>query len=442
MASLWYKCLSELENEISSESFSTWIRPLHLIEKKEHITLLAPNRFVLDWVKDNYLDAINEKLSKYSPEPVPVFLEIGSKKLNIINPKIAETDKNAKKQISLFQANNLNQKFTFNNFVEGKSNHLAKAASLAVADQIGEQFNPLLIYGASGLGKTHIVHAIGNQALQQNPLTRIVYLHSETFLHEMVNAIRQRSMNVFKEFYRSIDLLLIDDIQFFANKPQTQEEFFHTFNSLLENKHQVVLTCDKYPKEIDGLEDRLKSRFSSGLPVFIEPPDFETRAAILIDKAKQNKINIPNEVAYFIAKRIPSNVRDLEGALRRVIANAQFTDSPITLEFTKEALRDLISSQDKLIGIENIQKTVAEYYKIKVSDLKSKRRTRSITRPRQIAMVLARELTNQSYPEIGKAFGDRDHTTVINACKKVEALKSSNDEINEEYIHLLRLLSH
>jgi chromosomal replication initiator protein len=332
--------------------------------------------------------------------------------------------------------------FNFENFVEGKSNQLARAASLQVSENIGRAYNPLLIYGSSGLGKTHLMHAIGNAILEKRPSAVVVYLHSEKFVQDMVRALQQNSINNFKEYYRAIDVLLIDDIQFFAGKERSQEEFFHTFNSLLDRKHQVVLTCDKYPKEIVGLEDRLKSRFGSGLPVSIEPPDMETRAAILMKKTAQTNVKLPQEVAFFIAKRIPSNVRDLEGALRRVIANAQFTGREITIEFTKEALHDLISLQDKLVSIENIQKTVADYFKIRVADILSKSRSQSVTRPRQIAMSLSRELTSHSLAEIGDAFSGRDHSTVINACKKVESLRKSDAKTDEDYANLLRSLHH
>ena len=319
---------------------------------------------------------------------------------------------------------------------------MARAASIQVSENIGKAYNPLLIYGSSGLGKTHIMHAIGNAVFQKNPSATIVYLHSEKFVQDMVRALQQNSINSFKEYYRGIDVLLIDDIQFFAGKERSQEEFFHTFNTLLEKKHQIVLTCDKYPKEIIGLEDRLKSRFGCGLPVSIEPPDMETRAAILMKKAAQVNVELPQEVAFFIAKKIPFNVRDLEGALRRVIANAQFTGREITTEFTKEALHDLISLKDKLVNIDNIQKTVAEYFKIRVADLSSKNRKQTVTRPRQMAMCLARELTSHSFPEIGDAFGGRDHTTVMNACKKINELKEADHKIAEDYSNLLRTLSH
>ena len=438
MSSIWDNCLTKLENEIASSDFSTWIRPLQALENQGQIKILAPNRFVLDWVKQHYFSKIEESVREFSNSTLELSLEIGSKKpesnpiINSIKP--AEIKKST--------PNFLNKSFTFDNFVEGKSNQLARAASIQVSENIGRAYNPLLIYGSSGLGKTHLMHAIGNAVLQKNPSATVVYLHSEKFVQDMVKSLQQNSINAFKEYYRGIDVLLIDDIQFFAGKERSQEEFFHTFNTLLDNKRQIVLTCDKYPKEIVGLEDRLKSRFGCGLPVSIEPPDMETRAAILMKKAQQANIVLPQEVAFFIAKKIPFNVRDLEGALRRVIANSQFTGRPISIEFTKEALHDLISLKDKLVNMDNIQKTVAEYFKIRVTDLSSKNRKQNITRPRQIAMCLARELTSHSFPEIGDAFGGRDHTTVMNACKKINELKVSDMGIAEDYSNLLRTLSH
>ena len=437
MSSIWTNCLAKLENEISGSDFSTWIRPLQALEVEGQLKLLAPNRFVLDWVKEHYLAKLEDAIYEFSNGSLGLIFEIGSKSV-----PAPSTTPSKPTEIKKASPSNLNKSFTFDNFVEGKSNQLARAASIQVSENIGKAYNPLLIYGSSGLGKTHLMHAIGNAVLQRNPSTTIVYLHSEKFVQDMVRALQQNAISSFKEYYRSIDVLLIDDIQFFAGKERSQEEFFHTFNTLLEKKHQVVLTCDKYPKEIVGLEDRLKSRFSWGLPVSIEPPDLETRAAILMNKAALVNVELPQEVAFFMAKRIPSNVRDLEGALRRVIANAQFTGREITTEFTKEALHDLISLQDKLVNIDNIQKIVAEYFKIRVADLSSKNRRQSITRPRQMAMCLARELTSHSFPEIGDAFGGRDHTTVMNACKRIAELKEADTKVAEDYSNLLRTLSH
>ncbi len=437
MTSLWNTCLSILENEVSASDFSTWIRPLQAEEENKQIKLLAPNRFVLDWVKEHHFDKIEQTVQQFSNGDYVISLAIGTK--NNTKQPLSPASKNTK--VKTKQPNFINLAFTFDSFVEGKSNQLARAASIQVSENVGNTYNPLLIYGGSGLGKTHLMHAIGAAILKKKPSANIIYLHSEKFVQDMVKALQQNSINTFKNFYRTVDTLLIDDIQFFAGKERSQEEFFHTFNNLLEKKHQVVMTCDKYPKEIDGLEDRLKSRFGWGLPVAIEPPDLETRAAILMKKAMQANVDLSQEVAFFIGKRIPSNVRDLEGALRRVIANSQFTGKAITIEFTKEALHDLISLQDKLVSIENIQKTVVEYFKIRSSDLISKNRKQSITRPRQIAMCLARELTSHSLPEIGDAFGGRDHTTVINACKRVKELRGSHYKVEEDYANLLRTLS-
>lgn len=437
MSTIWNNCLSKLEHQIPGNDFSTWIRPLQAVETDSHLKLLAPNRFIIDHIKQHFFGIIEDAVNEFSNATLSVHFEIGSKKAPAIKAPAFIRNPVQKKN----QPNFLNKAFTFESFVEGRSNQLARAASITVSENIGKVYNPLFIYGSSGLGKTHLMHAIGNAVLLKNPDANIVYLHSEKFVQDMVKALQQNSINYFKEYYRSIDILLMDDIQFLAGKERSQEEFFHTFNNLLDQKHQVVLTCDKYPKEITGLEDRLKSRFGWGLPVAIEPPDLETRTAILIKKAQQVGVDLQQEIAFFIAKRIPSNVRDLEGALRRVIANSQFTGREITLEFTKEALHDLISLQDKLVSIDNIQKTVADYFKIRVTELSAKNRKQSVTRPRQIAMSLARELTSHSYPEIGDAFGGRDHTTVINACKRIIELKAEDVKMEEDYKNLLRTLT-
>jgi chromosomal replication initiator protein len=446
--SLWGACLEELERNISSQQFYTWIKPLQAEESEGEFKLLAPNRFVLDWVKDNFITQIEETITKKSNgKKLAVSLKIGSKTI-IGAPPIEKTEIGRKRPTAQTKApaaqhsNNINSSLTFDNFVVGKSNQLAEAASRQVSENPSNSYNPLFIYGATGLGKTHLMHSIGNAILEKKPSATVIYLTSERFVSEMVKALQHKRIDQFKNFYRSVDALFVDDIQFFAGKERSQEEFFHTFNSLLDNKSQIVLTCDRYPKEINGLDERLKSRFGWGLPVAVEPPDLETRVAILINKASFTGYDLPQEVAFFIGKRIRSNVRELEGALRRVIAHAHFTKKPITLEFAREALRDLISLQDRLTTIENIQKSVAEYFKIKISDLHSKKRTRSITRPRQIAMSLSKELTNHSLPEIGKAFGDRDHTTVLHACKKVKELIESDQNFAEDYTNLLRTLSH
>lgn len=448
--SLWEKCLNSLETEFPSQQFNTWIRPLQAEHAEGKLVLLAPNRFVLDWIVERFLARITELVKQFSgTAPPAVSLEIGSKRPELTKTEpatktIVQSSSNVRSSLSdhpaVFQSN-LNANFTFDNFVEGKSNQLAKAACHQVAENPAVAYNPLFLYGGVGLGKTHLMHAIGNQILRNNPNARVLYLHSERFVADMVKALQTNSMNEFKRFYRNVDALLIDDIQFFAGKDRTQEEFFHTFNALLESQQQVILTCDRYPKEINGVEERLKSRFGWGLTVAVEPPELETRVAILMSKAELTNINLPYEVAFFVAKRIRSNVRELEGALKRIIANAHFTGKAITLDFVKEALRDLLALQDKLVTIENIQRTVAEYYKIKVADLLSKRRNRSVARPRQTAMALAKELTNHSLPEIGDAFSGRDHTTVLHACRMITELRKSNADIEEDYTNLLRILT-
>lgn len=448
--SLWQQCLSRLEDELPAQQFNTWIRPLHAEEEASVLRLLAPNRFVLDWVNDRYKDMILQLVHEFrGNDELRLITEIGSRKKPAAAPAAATANPAIQSapaaspatSVNAGRRSNLNANFTFDNFVEGKSNQLARAASMQVGENPGLAYNPLFLYGGVGLGKTHLMHAVGNLIQKNRPGAQVVYLHSERFVADMVKALQHNAINEFKRYYRSVDALLIDDIQFFARKERSQEEFFHTFNALLEGQQQVILTCDRYPKEVDGLEERLKSRFGWGLTVAIEPPELETRVAILKSKAQQAKANLPDEVAFFIAKRIRSNIRELEGALRRVIANAHFTARPITLDFAKEALSDLLALQEKLVTIENIQKTVAEYYKIRVADLLSKRRSRSVARPRQVAMALAKELTNHSLPEIGDAFGGRDHTTVIHACKKILELKETEQRINEDYANLLRTLT-
>ena len=445
---MWQQCLDRLEAELTIQQFNTWIRPLQAVENESMLRLLAPNQFVLDWVNNRLLTRINEVIGEIgSTNPgLTVKLEIGAN--TPINQEHHQNESSVRdirrsRDISSSVAHNsaLNTQANFDNFVEGKSNQLARAAAIQVGENPGGAYNPLFIYGGVGLGKTHLMHAVGNLIVQKNPSARVVYLHSERFVQDMVKALRTNAIDEFKRYYRSVNALLIDDIQFFAGKERSQEEFFHTFNSLLEGHQQIILTCDRYPKEVSGLEERLKSRFGWGLTIAIEPPDVETRVAILISKAIQLGVDLPQEVAFFIANRIRSNIRELEGALRRVTANANFTGQPITVEFTKLALKDLIALHDKLVTIENIQKTVAEYFKIRVADLLSKKRTRSITRPRQMAMSMAKELTNHSLPEIGDAFGGRDHTTVLHACRKIEELKISEPRIMEDYSNLMRTLS-
>jgi chromosomal replication initiator protein len=438
----WKHCLERLEGELSSQQFNTWIRPLQAIEDSSSIRLLAPNRFVMDWVSEQYLAFIREILnSGDSANNININLEVGSQSSPVLTKKTNLTKPQSEAPRPAKHSSNLNPDFTFESFVGGKSNQLARAASEQTAENPGNSYNPLFIYGGVGLGKTHLMHAIGQSILQNSPSSNIAYLHSERFVADMVKALQHNVINEFKRHYRSLDALLIDDIQFFARKERSQEEFFHTFNALLEGQHQVVLTCDRYPKEVSGLEERLKSRFGWGLTVAIEPPELETRVAIIKKKASRSLIELPDEVSFFIAKRFRSNVRELEGALNRVIANSNLTGAPITLEFAQEALKDLLLIQDKQVTIENIQKTIAEYYKIRVADLLSKRRNRSIARPRQVAMALSKELTNHSLPEIGDAFGGRDHTTVLHACRKIADLRTKEQRIEEDYKTLVKILT-
>ena len=499
--SLWNHCLDRLRQELPTQQFSMWIRPLTADEDSGCITLFAPNRFVLDWVRDKYRDKITELFEEFcgsdAPElrlevisrvsSTPAAPSVAPRTTTVTHPRNVSQSASSDSTSDQYQAgyqthrntaavanhsdannrsatargnqagvrspnvipipegmkhkSNINPNYQFDNFVEGKSNQLARAAATQVANNPGGSYNPLFIYGGTGLGKTHLLHAVGNGIVANRKDAKIVYMHSERFVQDMVKALQNNAIEDFKKFYRSVDALLIDDIQFFANKERSQEEFFHTFNALLEGNQQIILTSDRYPKEIDGVEDRLKSRFGWGLTIAIEPPELETRVAILMRKAAENRMQLPNEVAFFIAKRLRSNVRELEGALNRVIANANFTGRPITIDFVREALRDLLALQEKLVTVDNIQKTVADYYKIKVSDILSKRRSRSVARPRQVAMALAKELTNHSLPELGNAFGGRDHTTVLHACRKIEQLREESHDIKEDYKNLIRTLS-
>ncbi|AFN76085.1 chromosomal replication initiation protein [Stutzerimonas stutzeri DSM 10701] len=481
---LWQQCVDLLRDELPAQQFNTWIRPLQAEADGDELRVYAPNRFVLDWVNEKYLSRLLELLAERATGLAPVLsLLIGSKRTSsnalpsasvarAQNPAptpvpavselvqgaalpaspVAEAtpavaapavriERNVQVEGGLKHTSYLNRTFTFENFVEGKSNQLARAAAWQVADNPKHGYNPLFLYGGVGLGKTHLMHAVGNHLLQKNPNAKVVYLHSERFVADMVKALQLNAINEFKRFYRSVDALLIDDIQFFAKKERSQEEFFHTFNALLEGGQQVILTSDRYPKEIDGLEERLKSRFGWGLTVAVEPPELETRVAILMKKADQAKVDLPHDAAFFIAQRIRSNVRELEGALKRVIAHAHFMGRDITIELIRESLKDLLALQDKLVSVDNIQRTVAEYYKIKISDLLSKRRSRSVARPRQVAMALSKELTNHSLPEIGDAFGGRDHTTVLHACRKIAELRETDADIREDYKNLLRTLT-
>ncbi|MYL23683.1 chromosomal replication initiator protein DnaA [Halomonas alkaliantarctica] len=483
---LWQQCLDYLQDELNSQQFNTWIRPLQAEEgESNELRLLAPNRFVRDWVSDKYAKRISELMRELAPtKPPKVSLTVGSRRAAAPSPQPRElgnpvsaspakpsapavstpprgdiadereidqlreetpakrpNERQVQVEGSLKHNSGLNPNFTFDTFVEGKSNQLARAASRQVSENPGGAYNPLFLYGGVGLGKTHLMHAVGNALAIRRENARVVYLHSERFVADMVKALQLNAINDFKRFYRSVDALLIDDIQFFAGKERSQEEFFHTFNALLEGGQQMILTSDRYPKEISGVEERLKSRFGWGLTVAIEPPELETRVAILMKKADQSKVDLPHDAAFFIAQKIRSNVRELEGALKKVIADSHFMGKPITQDFIRESLKDLLALQDKQVGVDNIQRTVAEYYKIKVADLLSKRRSRSVARPRQVAMALAKELTNHSLPEIGDAFGGRDHTTVLHACRKVKALQEESADIREDYKNLLRLLT-
>ncbi|MFI8742948.1 chromosomal replication initiator protein DnaA [Stutzerimonas zhaodongensis] len=477
---LWQQCVDLLRDELPAQQFNTWIRPLQVESDGDELRIYAPNRFVLDWVNEKYLSRLLELLSERASGPAPsLSLLIGSRRVASTRPAAGSAprsqpqvgapaaaapppasftepvtaavaapsapsrpaERNVQVEGGLKHTSYLNRTFTFENFVEGKSNQLARAAAWQVADNPKHGYNPLFLYGGVGLGKTHLMHAVGNHLLKKNPNAKVVYLHSERFVADMVKALQLNAINEFKRFYRSVDALLIDDIQFFAKKERSQEEFFHTFNALLEGGQQVILTSDRYPKEIDGLEERLKSRFGWGLTVAVEPPELETRVAILMKKADQANVELPHDAAFFIAQRIRSNVRELEGALKRVIAHAHFMGRDITIELIRESLKDLLALQDKLVSVDNIQRTVAEYYKIKISDLLSKRRSRSVARPRQVAMALSKELTNHSLPEIGDAFGGRDHTTVLHACRKIAELRELDADIREDYKNLLRTLT-
>lgn len=501
LTALWQDCLGHLQHELPAQQYNTWIRPLVANADSGQLVLSAPNRFVKDWVKDKYLQRIQEILSDLNGglitrvelavgDAQPMFRPSAASRTDSSSaaarnedfgfalPPVqtqAEFDYGNPQEVAPFNGHPhpsygeapvvtpapatsrirrevqveggiqhqsfLNPAFTFKTFVEGKSNQLAHAAAGQVAENAGGSYNPLFIYGGVGLGKTHLMHAVGNYLQSKNPNAKVLYVHSERFVQDMVKALQLNAINEFKRFYRGLDALLIDDIQFFAGKERSQEEFFHTFNALLEGGQQMILTCDRYPKEINGLEERLKSRFGWGLTVAVEPPELETRVAILMKKAEQTGVHLPDDAAFFIAQKIRSNVRELEGALKRVVANAHFTGSEITLPFIKESLKDLLALQDKQVSIDNIQRIVSEYYKMKMSDLLSKRRTRSIARPRQVAMALSKELTNHSLPEIGDAFGGRDHTTVLHACRKIKELQETSADIREDYKNLLRSLT-
>ena len=466
----WQWCLGRLEDELPPQQFNTWIKPLQANASEGGVTLAAPNRFIRDFVEERYSVLIGEVLAESGAQSTDVTIVVGGAPVSVVSPvtntisgtidadvphashPIATSTRVAKERFAApprapavqtvpSHQHNLVEGYTFRSFVEGKSNQLALAAAQQVADNPGDSYNQLFLYGGVGLGKTHLMHAVGNSLRRKKPDARIVYLHSERFVADMVKALQLNAINDFKRYYRSVDALLIDDIQFFANKDRSQEEFFHTFNALLEGGQQMILTCDRYPKEINGLEERLKSRFGWGLTVAVEPPELETRVAILMKKAEQSGVTLPHDAAFFIAQRIRSNVRELEGALKRVIASANFTGRPFDIDLIKESLKDLLALQDKQVSLDNIKRIVAEYYKIKLAELMSKRRSRSIARPRQVAMALSKELTNHSLPEIGDSFGGRDHTTVLHACRKIKELRETTSDIREDYKNLLRLLT-
>jgi chromosomal replication initiator protein len=441
---VWKKCLDRLEEELPPQQFNTWIRPLHAVRDGATLRLLAPNRFVVDWVRERFVQRIAELVAQ-TENGLGVVVEVGSQvgappgaKVPIVNVPSATPSVTRAGAVSFAR---MNPEFTFETHVEGKSNQLARAAARQVGENPGKAYNPLFIYGATGLGKTHLMQAAGNLMLARQPEANIAYMNSEKFVADMVRALQHNAINDFKKIYRGVDALLIDDIQFFVGKERSQEEFFHTFNALLDGQRQVIITSDRFPRELEGIEERLISRFGSGLTVAIEPPELETRVAILIKKALQEGAELPEDIAFFIAKRVRSNVRELEGALRRVLASSIFTGRRIDAELVNDTLRDLLVFHERQVTIPNIQRTVAEYYKIRLADLGAKSRSRLVARPRQIAMALAKELTEHSLPEIGDAFGGRDHTTVLHACRKIQELKVRDSRIMEDYRNLLRLLN-
>lgn len=429
---LWQRCLEQLEARLPEKDVNMWLRPLQAVATDQGLDLLAPNDMVREQVEQDFRGLIERVLEDIGSAAAQVRVIVGGGE---------GAPREASGPALRGFRSNLDPRYTFTSFVEGKSNQIARAAAEQAARPENSAYNPLLIYGGVGLGKTHLMHGVGNRMLDLSPRAKVVYVRSEHFVNELITAIRHNRMDNFKNFYRSVDALLIDDIQFFAGKDRSQEEFFHTFNALLESNQRIVLTCDRFPKEVEGLEDRLKSRFSWGLSVAVEPPELETRVAILIAKAEQHEVVLGQEVAFFIAKRVRSNVRDLESALHRLTATAKFSGAPITIDFAKLALQDMLAVYDRLVTLENIQRTVAEYYKVRIHDLNAKKRNRSIARPRQLAMALSKELTNHSLPEIGEAFGGRDHTTVLHACRKVKELRETDARIDEDYNNLTRTLT-
>jgi chromosomal replication initiator protein len=446
MDSFWDLCQERFRANLTQQQFSTWIKPLVFDDTGGDVRILAPNHFVMDWVREKFADHIDIWAQEFYAKPVSITYALGKKNTATRPPqtpvfKDQRADAAERVVVPAQAGLRINPGFNFDNFVSGRANQLARAAALQIAENPGIAYNPLFVYGGVGLGKTHLLQAIGNTVRQANPEARISYIHANDYVDDVVKAYLNKQFDDLKRRYMSLDLLLIDDIQFLAKKDRTQEEFFYVFNSLIENKKQIVITCDTFPKEITGLDDRLKSRFAWGLTVAVEPPELEMRVAILLAKAQAENTRLDENVAFFIAKQVRSNVRELEGALKRVIAFSRFHEKPITLELVKEALRDLIASTSRIVSIENIQKTVADFYKIKVADKFSKKRTRNLARPRQIAMALAKELTNQSLPEIGESFGGRDHTTVIHACRKVAELRETEVDIGRDYLVLLQSLT-
>ena len=445
VSSIWQNCLSRLETELTAQQYNTWIKPLQLVGTTDDGVVYAPNKYILDTVERQFLVRIKAVLLESGMQTVA--LKIGSQRgenrfeTRPSAPKAARQNSFSERE-AFYPLLELNKSFTFDSFVGGRSNEMARAAAIQVTENVGgSSYNPLLLYGGVGLGKTHLMHAVGNAIADRHPELKVAYMYSQRFMEDMVRAIEHGAMSEFTQYYRSVDVLLMDDIQFLAKGSKSQEEFFHVFNRLQEDGRQIVLTCDRYPKEIQGLEERLESRFVWGMTAAVEPPELETRVAILLKKAEREAVYIPSDAAFFIAERVRSNVRELEGALRRVIANARFAGRPISIDQVKSALRDLIAIQARQVGIDNIQKTVADYYKLRMSDLLSKKRNRSLARPRQVAMALSKELTNHSLPEIGDAFGGRDHTTVLHACRKVEELREMNPEIKDDYRNLRRILT-
>jgi len=441
MNSFWRFCLARFEKELPPQQYKTWIKPLRVQAEGNRLTLVAPNRFVLQWIRDKFLPHIEQLAREHFKHEIEVLVALADRELPASSPpRAAQGAKEQEVKPSSREISRLNPAFTFETFVTGKANELARAAAVQVAERLGSAYNPLFIYGGVGLGKTHLIQAIGNRLRGQTPETKIRYIHAEQYVSDVVRAYQHKAFDDFKRYYHSLDLLLIDDIQFFSGKNRTQEEFFYAFNALIEAHKQVVITCDTYPKEIAGMENRLISRFGWGLTVSVEPPELEMRVAILLKKAEAEGVKLDESVAFFLAKHIQSNVRELEGGLKRVVAYARFAGREFSVELCREALRDLLAIQHRQVSIENIQKTVADYYKIKVSEMYSKKRSRNVARPRQVAMALAKELTQLSLPDIGDAFGGRDHTTVLHACRKIALLKSSSSDLTRDFNSLLNVL--